>query len=150
VSTTPTRLRQLTLLVVEDDALQARLLCECLKRTGLGADVRVAPDGEAALAGLRSGGPSFPDLVILDLHLPGLDGPEVLQAVRADPRLRHIPFVVVSTSSEASDVRRAYECGANCFIAKPRSFAGCVAMAEAVEHFWTRVAILPPPVDAGS
>ena len=140
--------QELMVLVVEDDALEARLLCECLKRTGLGGDVCIAPDGEEALDVLRQRAQvacsALPDLVLLDFRLPGLDGAQVVQAIRGDPELCHIPVLVVSTSTESADVRRAYESGANCYLAKPSSLAGAVAMAEAIKEFWAGVATLPP------
>jgi CheY-like chemotaxis protein len=141
------RRRDVAVLIVEDDPLQARLLCECLKRTALGADVAIVHDGDAALMslrGMRDAGERLPDLILLDFRLPGLDGAEVVQAIRAEPGLRHIPVLVVSTSSEPADVVRAYSSGANCYIRKPSSFAGGLAMAEAIEEFWLRVATLPP------
>lgn len=142
------RPRELAVLIVEDDALQARLLWECLKRTALGGHVSIVHDGETALAWLQEERhremQRLPDLVLLDFRLPGLDGAEVIQAIRQDPGLRHIPVLVVSTSSEPADVQRAYESGANCYVAKPSSFAGGVAMAEAIEEFWVRIATLPP------
>jgi CheY-like chemotaxis protein len=141
------RRRELSVLIVEDDALQARLLCECLARTGLGGSVSMVYDGDEALAWLRRArdGSEYrlPDLVLLDFQLPGLDGAEVVQAIRAEPGLSHIPVLVVSTSAEPGDVARAYASGANCYIRKPSSFAGGVSMAEAIEEFWVRVATLP-------
>jgi chemotaxis family two-component system response regulator Rcp1 len=144
-----TRRRTLAVLIVEDDALQARLLRECLERTGLGGNVSTVYDGDEALEWLRrtrdSPGSCLPDLVLLDFRLPGLDGAEVVQAIRAEPGLEHIPVLVVSTSAEPADVQRAYASGANCYIRKPSSFAGGVSMAEAIEEFWLRVATLPRP-----
>ena len=141
------RRREMTVLIVEDDRLQARLLCECLERTGLGGNVSMVYDGDEALAWLRGARDGcearLPDLVLLDFRLPGLDGAEVVQAIRAEPGLSHIPVLVVSTSSEPADVLRAYASGANCYIRKPSSFAGGVSMAEAIEEFWLRVATLP-------
>ena len=113
-------------------------------------DVRIACDGDQALDYLfRSGsyrdpGSSpRPDLILLDLNLPGTNGNEVLQRANADFRLRSIPIVVVSTSKRKLDVTNAYELGCNSYVIKPLEAHGFIAAIREVYSYWFRVCALP-------
>ncbi|MBP1599157.1 MAG: response regulator, partial [Acidobacteria bacterium] len=94
-----------------------------------------------------------PDLILLDLNLPRKDGREVLTEVKADPDLKTIPVVVLTTSRAEQDVLRSYDLNANCYIAKPVDFNRFMEVVRSIEHFWLTVVTLPrspaeePPLD---
>ncbi len=134
-------------LLVEDSPAEARLLAEAI--AGCQPPIRqvLAMNGEDALDYLRRKGPyagtKRPQLILLDLNLPRKDGREVLEDIKQDPELRRIPVVVLTTSSAESDVRRAYESHANCFITKPAELPEYRSVVRAVVDFWLRIARLP-------
>jgi len=136
------------ILLVEDNPADVRLTEEALRESGRPLHLSVAPDGVEALAFLRREGryaaAPRPDLVLLDLNLPRKGGREVLAEVKADPALRAIPVVVLTTSQAPGDVHAAYDLRANCYLTK----AGDVdqffdAMAQ-LDRFWLGTAQLPP------
>ena len=138
-------------LLVEDDEGDLLMLEEALAEPGAPAPprrVHVARDGEEALAFLRRDGAfahaPAPDLVLLDLNLPKVDGHGVLRAIKADPALVAIPVVVLSTSDAEEDVWRAYAAHANAFVTKPASYEELSAAVRALVHTFTAVATLPP------
>lgn len=140
--------RPIQVLLVEDDPGDVRLTEEALKRSKLLVMMTVVGDGEQALQYLRRVGPYAgavrPDLVLLDLNLPKVDGREVLAAVKADPDLRPIPVVVLTTSAADSDILKAYGLGGNCYITKPVGFDEFRRIVRAIEEFWFEVVKLPP------
>lgn len=125
----------LEVLIVEDDHDQAELIVDTARVCRSSIAWERASDGEEALGRLRSPGASKPGLVLLDLHLPKLDGIEVLRAVKNDPKLHGLPVVVMSNSREASDIEAVYALGANCYIAKPSSFEGLCSLVRFLEAF---------------
>lgn len=136
------------MLLVEDDPGDVRLTEEALKRSKLLVMMNVVGDGEQALQYLRQVGPYAgsvrPDLVLLDLNLPKVDGREVLAAVKADPDLRLIPVVILTTSAADGDILKAYGLGGNCYITKPVGFDEFRRIVRAIEEFWFEVVKLPP------
>jgi chemotaxis family two-component system response regulator Rcp1 len=140
-----------SLLLIEDNRADVRLVQECLRAWEPGVSLTVMEDGERALGWMyravgeeiSSGDHRLPDLVLLDLNLPVVDGFGVLQAMQAHPELSAIPTIVLSSSENRSDVRRAYELTANCYIAKPRNFARWLEMFDALEAYWFKTAALP-------
>jgi two-component system response regulator len=134
--------------LVEDDPGDVRLTEEALKRSKLLVMMNVVGDGEQALQYLRQVGPYAgavrPDLVLLDLNLPKVDGREVLATVKADPGLRPIPVVVLTTSAADGDILKAYGLGGNCYITKPVGFDEFRRIVRAIEEFWFEVVKLPP------
>lgn len=135
------------ILLVEDLDADAILLREALEDAGLSGELTVAPDGAAALRALRSGGP-LPQLVLLDLNLPGMGGRRVLEEIRADARLEQLPVVVLSTSNAPKDIAFAYGLRANAYVRKPNGYEALSAVARAIRDFWTRAATLPSPYAA--
>jgi len=135
------------ILLVEDLTADAVLLREALIEVGLGKDLVIAPDGRAALDTLQGGGP-LPSLVLLDLNLPGISGRQVLEDIRADPRLAQLPVVVISTSNAPADVAFAYGARANAYVRKPNGFHSLKSVANAIQDFWVRTATLPSPFAA--
>lgn len=130
------------ILLVEDLTSDALLLREALRDAGLDHELEVAADGEEALRRLQREGP-LPQLVLLDLNLPKRSGQQVLEDIRTDPRLGHLPVVVLSTSDAPWDISLAYEHRANAYVRKPNGFEALSAVARAIRDFWTRTATLP-------
>jgi two-component system, chemotaxis family, response regulator Rcp1 len=135
------------ILLVEDNPGDVRLTREALREADLDYALAVARDGVEALARLRGegehAGAARPDLVLLDLNLPRMDGREVLAAVKADPELCDIPVIVLSSSEAEMDVRGAYQLHANCYICKPVDLDGFIAVVRAIDAFWFTTVRLP-------
>lgn len=129
------------ILLVEDSSTDAFLIQEALRQVAFDHHVEVVTDGVQALERLRNG--SRPDLVLLDLNMPRKDGREVLAEVKADPDLKTIPVIVLTTSSAPPDVAFAYEHHANSFVRKPLGLDRLVESAAAIRDFWVRTATLP-------
>lgn len=135
------------LLIVEDDPGDVLLTREALSGSRVPHNVRVVEDGEAAVAYLRQEGEHAdaprPDLVLLDLNLPRLDGREVLSRIKSDPGLRSIPIVVLTTSASLEDVRRSYDLHANAYVTKPVDLEDYTRIVRQVDEFFVDVAQLP-------
>ena len=125
------------ILLVEDDPADRRLMSHLLRP--LPDLTLVEQDSCAAtLAALEAGTVPTPDLVLLDLYLPGMDGVGFLKAMRASAALRTCVVLVLSVSQRPEDVMAAYRAGANAFIAKPDDLAGLRALARSIDEFWLR------------
>jgi CheY-like chemotaxis protein len=139
--------RPCALLLVEDNPGDVELFRESLSPLLQAENVAVAASGTEALAHLERSltdpATSSPDLIVLDLNLPGLDGRTVLTRLREDPRWRNIPVVVLSSSEAEADVSASYNNGANCYVAKPLGLAEFRAAVRSIEQFWLEQAILP-------
>lgn len=136
------------ILLVEDNEDHAFLAMEAFERGRLSVDVRRVENGVQCMEFLRREGeyadaPSV-DFVLLDIHLPLMDGYAVIAAIRQDPGLRALPVVVMSTSREDLGVRRMYELGCNSYIAKPVNFANFVELLAVLGDYWLQVVVLPP------
>jgi two-component system, chemotaxis family, response regulator Rcp1 len=131
-----------TVLLVEDNAADVRLTTEALLEAAIPCALRVASTGREALALLRSG-TLRPDLIILDLELPGLSGLEVLAELGADPALRMIPVAMFTSRDDEQFVRDAYALGANCYLTKPRDLGDFVTVVRELEEFWFGTVRLP-------
>ena len=129
-------------LVVEDISSDAILLREALRDAGLGEELVYANDGQSALELLQAEGP-LPQLMLLDLNLPGISGHEVLERARSDPRLAQLPIVVLTTSGSPKDVAFAYAHRANAYVRKPNGFEALSAVARSIRDFWFKTATLP-------
>jgi CheY-like chemotaxis protein len=140
--------RPIVILLVEDNPGDVRLTQEGLRDAKVSNTMHVVQDGVEALAFLRHQGryadSPRPDLILLDLNMPRKDGREVLAEVKADPDLRRIPVVVLTTSKAEEDILRAYNLNANCFVTKPVDFAQFVHVVKSIEHFWLSIVSLPP------
>lgn len=130
------------ILLVEDDPDDVFFLQEAFKKAGLAGALRVARDGEEAVAYLLGKDPR-PSLVLLDLKLPRRSGLEVLEWRRGEPGMTAIPVVVLTSSVSETDVRRAYELGANAYLVKPIESAAQAEMVEALRRFWLGLNRLP-------
>jgi CheY-like chemotaxis protein len=138
--------RAIKVLLVEDDEGDVVLTREAFEEY-LHNRLDVVNDGDAALAFLRRQPPyqdaSTPDLVLLDLNLPGRDGREVLSEIKSDPELTHIPVVVLTTSAAEEDVLRSYQLHANAYVTKPVDLDGFIAAIRQIDHFFVSVVRLP-------
>lgn len=140
--------KPIEILLVEDNPGDVRLTVEAFKEGKVRNNLSVVEDGAAALAFLRRQGKYAdaprPDLVLLDLNLPGKDGREVLAEIKADPGLRRIPVIVLTTSQAEQDVLKAYNLNANCYISKPIDLTEFFAVVRSIEDFWLAIVKLPP------
>ena len=141
-------LRPIEILMVEDNPGDVRLTREALKGGKVLNRLHVVEDGVAALDFLYRRPPHQnaprPDLILLDLNLPKMDGREVLARIKSDDSLRVIPVVVLTTSQAEEDVLRAYRLSANCYVTKPVDLNQFNRIVQAVEEFWLSVVRLPP------
>ena len=140
----------MNILLVEDNPGDARLAAEAFREGGSAVRLHVVRDGVEAIQYLNGHGPfdgaKRPDLVLLDLNLPRKDGREVLSEIKADPGLRSIPVIVLTTSQAESDVSRCYDLHANCFIVKPVDFDRFLDVVRGIETFWCSMVKLPSTV----
>lgn len=139
------------LLLVEDDPGDRLLTQKSLAQTNLDLNLHLAEDGEEALSYLRkegrfAGEPS-PDLILLDLNLPKINGREVLAQIRKDPKLTHLPVVILTTSRAEADVLDSYRLHANAFITKPVDLNQFRDALSSLQSFWFGVVTLPKSVN---
>lgn len=138
------------ILLVEDDIRDIDLTKEVLNDSKFQINLNVVRDGVDAIAYLRQQGKytnaTQPDLVLLDLNLPRLDGREVLQAIKSDSNLKLIPIVVLTTSDLDEDVMQAYDLGANCYVNKPLGLEEFIQLVRLIEDFWFTIVKLPPKI----
>jgi two-component system, chemotaxis family, response regulator Rcp1 len=143
-----TDIRELVqILLVEDNPGDVRLTQEALKEAKFRNTVHVVGDGIEALAYLRQQGKystaTRPHMVMLDLNMPRMDGREVLEAIKKDPDLRRIPVVVLTSSEAETDIARAYELHANCYVTKPVDIDHFLQVVKSIEEFWVEIVKLP-------
>jgi chemotaxis family two-component system response regulator Rcp1 len=151
VKTTMCRpVRGLEVLLVEDNPGDVRLVREALKEGRFPGHLNVAMDGDEAADILWRRGEHQddprPDLIVLDLNLPGKNGREILQEIKADPDLCRIPVAIFSSSTAQSDLDNAYALHANCYIRKPTDLDEYMQVVRSIERFWTSVVTLPQPI----
>ena len=140
-------MRPIEILLVEDNPGDARLTVELLKEGKLTNNISVVTDGVEALEYLRCEGKHgdavFPDLILLDLNLPRMDGREVLRNMKEDPELKHIPVVILSTSAAHTDIEQSYEAHANCYVTKPVDLDKFIKVVQAFNEFWLTTVMFP-------
>jgi CheY-like chemotaxis protein len=133
------------ILLVEDNPMDVELTKRALARHKVANPVVVARDGEEALAYLPrwEAGEPLPVVILLDLHLPKVDGLQVLSQIKSHPQFRTIPVVVLTTSSEDRDMQTAYQLGANSYIVKSVDFDKFMQVAEQIELYWCVLNTMP-------
>lgn len=135
-------------LIIEDNPGDVRLLEEAFEELHSNVHLNVARDGAEGLEmvnrTLDSGGRWQPDLILLDLNLPKVNGLDVLSRLKADPKTMRIPVIILTSSRADADVRRAYDSHANAYLKKPSTLDGLLAAAQDITNFWVRTATLPP------
>jgi two-component system, chemotaxis family, response regulator Rcp1 len=140
--------RPIEILLVEDNPGDVRLTQEALKEGKVNNNMYVAYDGIEALAFLRREEKHEkavrPDLILLDLNLPKMDGRELLAEIKDDDDLKRIPVVILTTSKAEEDVVKTYNLHANCYISKPVDLDQFIVVVKAIEGFWMTIVKLPP------
>ncbi|NHC37536.1 response regulator [Scytonema millei] len=136
-----------TIFLVEDNRADVRLIEEALKNSSVPHQVMSVRDGVNAIAFLRQEGEYVnaprPDLILLDLNLPKKDGREVLAEIKADPQLKSIPVVVLTTSRNDEDIAHSYALHVNCYITKSRNLSQLFQIVKGIEEFWLSTVTLP-------
>jgi CheY-like chemotaxis protein len=141
--------RPITILMADDDIDDRELAREALAESRVVNELHAVSDGAELLEFLRHEGAYTdenaprPDLILLDLNMPKVDGREALAALKNDPKLRSIPVVILTTSRAEEDVVRSYDLGANSFISKPVTFAGLVDVMRELGRYWVVIVELP-------
>ncbi len=147
MNASPDRGSPIQILLVEDNPGDVFLTVNSLRDSKVRNEIRVAEDGAKALAFLRRQGEFAevprPDLILLDLNLPQVSGHEVLAAIKADPELKRIPVVILSSSQCEEDILKSYDRYANCFITKPVDLDQFMKVVQTIEGFWLTVVKLP-------
>lgn len=139
--------QDLEILLVEDNEGDITLTIEAFKEAKIRNSIRVVRDGEEALTYLRKQGvytnvPS-PDIILLDINLPKIDGKEVLSIMKKDPALKAIPVIMLTTSSADSDVQESYDNHANCYVIKPVDLNKFMEVIRSIEEYWVSIVKLP-------
>jgi two-component system, response regulator len=144
--------REVNVLLVEDDPDHAELSLKALKDGNLLNEIFWVKDGQEALDFLYRHGryaeatmAPRPELVLLDIHLPKVDGHEVLRRIKADEALRAIPVIMMTTSEREDEIWQSYQAGANSFVSKPVRFADFVERVKNVKLYWILTNLLPEP-----
>ncbi len=142
-----TQRQSIEILLVEDNPGDVDLTLKALKTGRVKNNISVVGDGEQAMAFLRRTAHRAeaprPDLIFLDLNLPKMDGKEVLASIKADPELRDIPVVVLTSSAEERDIIESYRLQANCYVTKPVDLEQFLSVVRSIENFWLEVVKLP-------
>ncbi|BBL71513.1 response regulator [Methylogaea oryzae] len=138
-------------LLVEDNPGDVRLTQEALYESKVRNNLNIVGDGQEALAFLRREGKYAdaprPDVILLDLNLPKKDGREVLAEIKADPSLKRIPVVVITSSEAEQDIIKSYDLHVNCYVSKPMDLDQFVRVVQSIETFWLTIVKLPSEVD---
>jgi CheY-like chemotaxis protein len=136
------------ILAVEDNPADVRLIQEALKEGKFNNHLHIAEDGVEAVKYLHREHPyenaQQPDMILLDLNLPKMDGREVLARIKSDERLKNIPVIVLTTSKAEEDIMKSYNLHANCFITKPVGIEQFMKVVREIEDFWLSIVKLPP------
>jgi CheY-like chemotaxis protein len=142
--------RAITILLADDDEEDLQMTQEALLQSRLGNDLRIVLDGEELMDYLHRRGQydapadaPKPGLILLDLNMPKKDGREALAEIKADPELRTIPVVVLTTSQAEEDIFRTYDLGVSSYITKPVTFDGLVEAMKVLSRYWFEIVELP-------
>ena len=143
----------LQVLLIEDSPGDVRLTQEALRDSSMSIELSVAVDGAEAMAFLRREAPHAkakrPDLILLDLNLPKMDGREVLAHIKADDSLKTIPTIILTTSDAETDIVQSYRLHANCYLTKPVQFEEFESLVKSTNEFWLTKAKLPSQIPGG-
>ena len=141
-----------TFLMADDDRDDRDLTLRAFQKARIRNDLRFVEDGVELIDYLRRRGPYAdpkdsprPHLILLDLNMPRKDGREALAEIKADPELRRIPVVVLTTSEEEADILKSYDLGANSFISKPVSFDSLMRLLQDLDHYWLEIVTTTAP-----
>ncbi len=147
-------MKEAQILLVEDNRMDVELTLDAFKEAHFGNSIHVCADGEEALNYLLGNGQysdrdqfPLPDLILLDLNLPKVNGHEVLKEIKAKPFLKRIPVVVLTSSKDEGDRARSYDSGVNSYLVKPVSFEGFLQVVKEVADYWLVLNVAPPDAD---
>jgi CheY-like chemotaxis protein len=145
--TPETQPKLVQILLVEDNPGDVRLIIEAFREGKLCNNLRVVENGEEAMAYLRRESRYIaaprPDLILLDLNMPKMNGHEVLAEIKEDPEFKSIPVVVLTTSDAENDILKTYDLHANCYVTKPVDFEQFIRIVKFVKDFWLSIVKLP-------
>ncbi|CCE22206.1 response regulator [Methylotuvimicrobium alcaliphilum] len=137
-------------LLVEDNPGDVRLTKEALTESKVKNNLNVVGDGEEAMAFLKRQGKYAeaprPDVILLDLNLPKKNGREVLEEIKADPSLKRIPVVIITSSEAEQDVLKTYDLHVNCYVNKPVDLEQFIKVVQSIETFWLTIVKLPSEI----
>ncbi|HEV8084668.1 MAG TPA: response regulator [Chitinophagaceae bacterium] len=138
-------MKQIDILLVEDNEGDIILTLEAFEEWNTANHITVAKDGQAAIDFFSNENKHtvLPDLILLDINLPKKNGHEVLKFIKSEEKLKHIPVIMLTTSSSAADVKLAYNNYANCYITKPDEVDTFLKVVSAIENFWITIVKLP-------
>ncbi|MFC1585433.1 response regulator [Fibrobacterota bacterium] len=131
------------IVMIEDDPGDADLTREILEQTALPINLTVMEDGSKAIAHLRKKSVPAPDLILLDLNLPGNDGLEILSEIKTDSGLRSVPVIILTTSTAENDVAKSYSLGCNSYLSKPVGLMEFSRMIKSIMDYWLVLVRLP-------
>jgi chemotaxis family two-component system response regulator Rcp1 len=139
--------KPIEILLVEDNPGDVRLTKEAFKESKILNNLSVVEDGKEAMAFLRQEGgytrASRPDLILLDLNMPKMDGRQVLAEIKKDPKLKNIPVIILTTSKAEQDILKSYDLHANCYIVKPVDLWQFNTVVQTIKDFWLSIVKLP-------
>jgi CheY-like chemotaxis protein len=143
------------ILLVEDNRMEVELTLDAFREARLLNTMHVAPNGQDALDYVFGRGKyadraayPLPNLVLLDLKLPGIDGFEVLRQIKGTPILKRLPVIILTSSKEEGDRALSYDIGANSYLVKPVSFEGFLGVVRQIEEYWLSLNVGPPEAEA--
>ncbi|KPA16533.1 response regulator receiver domain protein [Candidatus Magnetomorum sp. HK-1] len=141
----------INILLVEDNRMDTELAIDAFEESHLSCKVHVAENGQKAIdyvfsKNAFSNREKFPkpDLILLDLKMPGIDGHEVLRQIKSEKVLKRIPIIILTSSKEHADLIRCYENGANSYLVKPVSYEGFIEMVQKIDEYWLKLNTFPP------
>jgi CheY-like chemotaxis protein len=141
----------ISLIIADDDQEDCLLAADALKEARLVNDLHIVADGEELLDYLCRQGKytdkrisPTPSLIMIDLNMPKKDGREAIKEIKSNPKLRHLPIVVLTTSKAEEDIYRSYELGVNSYITKPVTFEALVDVIQTIGKYWFEIVELPP------
>ncbi len=139
--------RPVEVLLVEDNPGDIILVEESFREGGMTVNLTVVGDGPEAVLYIKREEPYLraprPDIVILDLRVPRIDGHQILRTLREMNEFKQVPVAILSSSNMAEDIRKSYDLGATCYITKPFGFNNFMEAVKSLEHFWFKLATLP-------
>ncbi len=146
-----TDMRLAEILLIEDNEGDIELTREAFEEAKFRNNLHIAEDGDEALDYLfkRNGYEDsiIPDIILLDLNLPGTDGREVLETIKSEPLLKRIPVIVLTSSRADKDIVESYDLHANCYIVKPVNAVKFMEVVRSVENFWVDIVCLPTAIN---